>query len=65
MALLLLAFLPQYADPIDGGLVSQLLALGLTFALLTCMIFSALGYFSGSLENWLASRPNSRTSCAG
>jgi threonine/homoserine/homoserine lactone efflux protein len=65
VALLFLAFLPQFADPIDGGLVSQLLTLGLTFALLTCMIFSALGYFSGSLENRLASRPNSRTSCAG
>jgi threonine/homoserine/homoserine lactone efflux protein len=33
------------------------LALGLTFALLRWMIFSVLGYFSGSLGNWLASRP--------
>lgn len=57
VALFFLAFLPQFADPTAGGVAPQLLALGLTFALLTWMIFSALGYFSGSLGNWLASRP--------
>ncbi len=57
VALFFLAFLPQFADPTAGGVAPQLLALGLTFALLTWMIFSALGYFSGSLGNWLVSRP--------
>ncbi len=51
------ALLPQFADPIAGGVAPQLLTLGLTFALLTWMIFSALGYFSGSLGNGLVSRP--------
>ena len=40
-----------------GGAALQLLALGLTFALLTWMLFSVLGYFSGGLGNWLRSRP--------
>ena len=57
VALFFLAFLPQFANPAGGGAAPQLLALGLTFALLTWMTFSALGYFSGSLGNWLTSRP--------
>jgi threonine/homoserine/homoserine lactone efflux protein len=51
------ALLPQFAAPIASGVAPPLLALGLTFALLTWMIFSALGYFSGSLGNSLVSRP--------
>ncbi len=58
VALFFLAFLPQFADPAAGGAALQLLALGLTFALLTWMIFSVLGYFSGGLGNWLESRPD-------
>jgi threonine/homoserine/homoserine lactone efflux protein len=54
---LFLAFLPQFADPTVDSAAVQLLALGLTFALLTWMVFSAIGYFSGSLGNWLGSRP--------
>ena len=57
MALFFLAFLPRFADPAAGGAALQLLVLGLTFALLAWMIFSVLGYFSRSLEDWLASRP--------
>lgn len=57
VALFFLAFLPQFADPTAGDVAPQLLVLGLTFALLTWMIFSALGYFSGILGNWLVSRP--------
>ncbi len=44
VALYFLAFLSQFADPIAGGVAPQLLALGLTFTLLTWMIFRALGY---------------------
>jgi threonine/homoserine/homoserine lactone efflux protein len=58
VVLFLLAFLPQFADPAAGGTALQLLALGLTFALLTWRIFSVLGYFSGGLGNWLESRPD-------
>jgi len=58
VALFFLAFLPQFANPAAGDAAPQLLILGLTFALLTWMIFSVLGYFSGSLGNWLRSRPS-------
>ena len=57
LALFFLAFLPQFADPTAGDVAQQLLVLGLTFALLTWLTFSALGYASGSLGSWLISRP--------
>ena len=57
VALFFLAFLLRFADPASpGGAALQLLALGLTFALLTWAIFSVLGYFSGGLGSWLGSR---------
>ena len=40
-----------------GGTALQLLALGLTFALLTWAIFSAIALFSGTLGAWLRTRP--------
>jgi threonine/homoserine/homoserine lactone efflux protein len=57
VALCFLAFLPRTVDPMAGGAAMQLLALGLTFTLLTWVVFSALGYFSRGLWNWLRSRP--------
>lgn len=57
VALFFLAFLPQFADPTAGGAAPQLLVLGLAFASLTWIVFSMLGYFSGSLGNWLVGRP--------
>ena len=57
VALCVLAFLPQTVDPVAGDAAMQLLALGLTFTLLTWVVFSALGYFSRGLWNWLRSRP--------
>ena len=57
VALCSLAFLPQLVDPVAGGAAMQLLALGLTFTLLTWVVFSALGYFSRGLGNWSRSRP--------
>ena len=50
-------FLPQFADPNKGSATLQLLTLGLTFALLTLMIFSVIPYFSGSMGDWLVNRP--------
>ncbi len=58
VALFFLAFLPQFANPAADSATPQLLVLGLTFALLTWITFSVLGYFSGSLGNWLRSRPS-------
>ena len=57
VALCFPAFLPQPVDPVAGGAAMQLLALGLTFALLTWVVFSALGYLARGLGNWLRSRP--------
>ena len=57
IAVFFLAYLPQFADPATGGTAIQLLAFGLTFALLTLAIFSALAVFSGTIGSWLRSRP--------
>jgi len=57
IAVFFLAYLPQFADPSAGGMAPQLLALGLTFALLTWAIFSIIALFSGALGGWMRSRP--------
>ena len=57
IAAFFLAYLPQFADPTTGSMAPQLLLLGLAFALLTWLIFSVLGYFSGSLGDLLGRRP--------
>jgi threonine/homoserine/homoserine lactone efflux protein len=57
IAVFFLAYLPQFADADAGGTALQLLALGLTFALLTWAIFSAIALFSGTLGAWLRTRP--------
>ncbi len=57
IAVFFLAYLPQFADPSAAGTAPRLLALGLTFALLTWAIFSAIAFFSGGLGGWLRSRP--------
>lgn len=57
IAVFFLAYLPQFADPAAGGAAPRLLALGLTFALLTWAIFSVIALFSGTLGAWLRTRP--------
>ncbi len=58
IAVFFLAYLPQFADPsANGGVALQLLVLGLTFALMTWTIFSAIAYCSGALGSWLRRRP--------
>ena len=57
IAVFFLAYLPQFADPSAGGMAPQLLALGLTFGLLTWAMFSIIALFSGALGGWLRSRP--------
>ena len=57
IAVFFLAYLPQFTHPTAGGMAPQLLLLGLAFALFTWVIFSLLGYFSGSLGGWLGRRP--------
>jgi threonine/homoserine/homoserine lactone efflux protein len=57
IAVFFLAYLPQFADPAAGGMAPQLLLLGLAFALCTWVVFSVLGYFSGTLGDRLIRRP--------
>ncbi len=57
IAVFFLAYLPQFADPAAGGMAPQLLLLGLAFALCTWVVFSVLGYFSGTLGDRLVRRP--------
>jgi threonine/homoserine/homoserine lactone efflux protein len=56
IAVFFLAYLPQFADT-SAGVAPQLLGLGLSFALLTWALFSAIAFFSGSLGGWLRNRP--------
>jgi threonine/homoserine/homoserine lactone efflux protein len=52
-----LAFLPQFASPASDGAALRLLALGLVFALLSVIVFSALALFSGVLGDRLNKNP--------
>ena len=61
IAVFFLAYLPQFADPDAGALSPQLLALGVTFALLTWAIFGVIALCSGTLGAWLGSRPRFAT----
>ena len=56
VALFFLAFLPQFVNP-QGPIGRQMALLGLSFALLTLVIFLPLGYFSGTIGTWLRRRP--------
>ncbi|SFQ45335.1 Threonine/homoserine/homoserine lactone efflux protein [Roseivivax halotolerans] len=54
VALFILAFLPQFADPARGPLWSQLLALGLVFVLTGFCITAAYGAAGGALAGRIA-----------
>lgn len=43
-----LAFLPQFADPRQGPLATQMLLLGLVFIAATALVFGAIALFSGA-----------------
>ena len=43
-----LAFLPQFADPAQGGMARQIMLLGLVFMLATLLVFGAIPCFSGA-----------------
>jgi threonine/homoserine/homoserine lactone efflux protein len=57
VAVFFLAFLPQFASPATGGAALRLVALGLIFALLSVVIFSAIALFSGILGDRLSKNP--------
>jgi threonine/homoserine/homoserine lactone efflux protein len=57
VAVFFLAFLPQFASPTTDGMSLRLIALGLIFALLSVVVFSAIALFSGILGDRLSSNP--------
>jgi threonine/homoserine/homoserine lactone efflux protein len=56
-----LAFLPQFANPATNGVALRLVALGLLFALLSVVVFSAIALFSGTVGDRLSRNPRLAT----
>jgi threonine/homoserine/homoserine lactone efflux protein len=59
VALFFLAFLPQFVNTAYSiSVPGQMIILGLIFMAQVAVIFGFIGYFAGSLGNWLLKRPN-------
>ena len=56
VALFILAFLPQFADPARGAVAPQLLALGGLFAVTGFFVTAAYGALGGAAATWLSAR---------
>jgi threonine/homoserine/homoserine lactone efflux protein len=64
VAVFFLAFLPQFASPSGAtadGVALRLVVLGLIFALLSVVVFSAIALFSGVLGDRLSKNPRFAT----
>jgi threonine/homoserine/homoserine lactone efflux protein len=57
VAMFFLAFLPQFVNPSEGPIPLQMLLLGFTFMAQAVVIFTMIGYFSGSIGDYILSRP--------
>ena len=57
VVLFFLSFLPQFVVPAQGPVEGQLALLGVVFTLQAALLFSLLGYFSGSVGAWLNRTP--------
>ena len=53
----MLAFLPQFVDPADGPVVTQLLILGATMKGIGLLTLSSVALAAGTVGDWLARRP--------
>lgn len=58
VVLFFLSFLPQFVVPAQGHVAWQLGQLGLLFTLQAALLFGLLGYFAGSVGQWLQRRPS-------
>ena len=61
VAVFFLAFLPQFASSATDGVALRLVALGLIFALLSVVVFSAIAIFSGVVGDRLSRKPRFAT----
>jgi threonine/homoserine/homoserine lactone efflux protein len=57
VALFFLAFLPQFVSGRSGDTSWQIFILGLLFMVQAAVVFSAIGYLSGSVGNLVARKP--------
>jgi threonine/homoserine/homoserine lactone efflux protein len=57
VAMFFLAFLPQFVSPATGYFPLRMLLLGLIFMVQAVIIFCLIGYFSGSIGNFILARP--------
>lgn len=57
VVLFFLSFLPQFVVAEHGNVNWQTAALGLTFTAQAAVLFGLLGFFSGSIGQWLNQRP--------
>jgi threonine/homoserine/homoserine lactone efflux protein len=57
VVLFFLSFLPQFVVPAHGKVAWQIVALGVTFTVQAAVLFGLLGYFSGTIGQWLNARP--------
>lgn len=57
VALFFLAFLPQFVNPRNDSVSTQMLLLGGLFMVQAMVLFTALGYFAGSIGGYLLARP--------
>jgi threonine/homoserine/homoserine lactone efflux protein len=48
-----LAFLPQFALPINGSIAQQIFILGIVFILVTLIVFGSIAFLAGSFGSWL------------
>jgi threonine/homoserine/homoserine lactone efflux protein len=57
VAMFFLAFLPQFVSPNANYFALQMLLLGFIFMAQAVIIFTLIGFFSGSIGNFLLARP--------
>jgi threonine/homoserine/homoserine lactone efflux protein len=57
VVLFFLSFLPQFVVPAQGDVPLQMAVLGVVFTAQAAVLFGALGWFAGSIGQWLQRRP--------
>ena len=57
VALFFVAFLPQFVVPDNGSVGLQMALLGIVFTAQSALLFGLLGYFAGSVGQWLNGKP--------